>query len=187
MATTTSVTATELFRMADDSTRYELVSGELRMMSPAGWRHGELVFRLSVLLGDHVRRHQLGRCFGAETGFLLSRAPDTVLAPDIAFIHRDRLPTVEPQEAYWPGPPDLIVEVRSPRDNEASSTAKATSWLKAGGLLVWDVDPALRQVRVFLPETSPITYETDALLEGSELLPGFCCPVRDIFDETTSH
>lgn len=186
MTTTFPVTADELLRMKDSSARYELVAGEIRMMSPAGWRHGELVFRLSLIVGDHVKRHQLGRCFGAETGFLLQRNPDTVLAPDIAFIHSEHLPDTEPQDAYWPAAPDLIVEVRSPGDRNAQVAAKVETWLAAGGLMVWDVDPATRQVTVHRPDLAPIVLETEDELDGGELLPGFCCSVGKVFEDSAS-
>jgi Uma2 family endonuclease len=69
METKTVVTAEELFAKPDEGKRYELVSGELRMMSPSGWRHGEVVGNVHTLVGYHVRKHQLGKVFGAETGF----------------------------------------------------------------------------------------------------------------------
>ncbi len=81
MATTTPVTADELIRICDDSTRYELISGELHMMSPAGWRHGELVFRLSMLIGASTCLLNVV----SANGFHDPTKPRTVLATDIAF------------------------------------------------------------------------------------------------------
>ncbi|MCE9529651.1 MAG: Uma2 family endonuclease, partial [Planctomycetes bacterium] len=115
MAITTPTTAQDLLQLPSD-TRCELVAGELRMMSPAGWRYGEIVTRIGGLLWDHIRRHGLGKQFGAETGFVLSRDPDTVRGPDVAFIANENLPSHEPKEAFWPGAPDLAVEVLSPSD-----------------------------------------------------------------------
>ena len=93
MSTITYVTADELLALpAGKGKRYELVAGELRVTSPSGWRHGEVVDNLESLLGSFIRTHGLGRGFGAETGFLLKPNPDTVRAPDFAFIAKEHLP-----------------------------------------------------------------------------------------------
>ncbi|MCE9556808.1 MAG: Uma2 family endonuclease, partial [Planctomycetes bacterium] len=106
MSTITPVTADQLLKVhAND--RCELIAGEVRMMSPAGWKHGIIVQRLTILVGGYIEKHGLGVAFGAETGFLIARDPDTVRALDLAFIARENLPAIEPTEAYWPGAPDL--------------------------------------------------------------------------------
>jgi len=127
MSTSTLVTAEELYRRSGDGCRYELIAGDLQMMSPSGWRHGEIVGNLHTLLGSHIRELNLGSIFGAETGFVISRDPDTVRAPDIAFIAKANLPTTKPTEAYWPGGPDLAVEVLSPSDHPSQLPRR--SWL----------------------------------------------------------
>jgi Uma2 family endonuclease len=107
MSTTTYFTADELLALPMGmGKRYELVAGELRVMSPAGWRHGGVADNIGSLLGPYIREHDLGRGFGAETGFLLKRNPDTVRAPGYAFIVKGDLPAVEPSEAFWPGAPN---------------------------------------------------------------------------------
>ena len=52
--------------------------------------------------------------YAAETGFKLSTEPDTVRAPDVAFVSRERAEAVGEVEGYWTGAPDLAVEVISP-------------------------------------------------------------------------
>src|SRR5882757_5737652 len=104
MSTTTIITADELLALPTGmGKRYELVAGELRVMSPAGWRHGGVAGNVAALLGPYIRMHNLGRDFAAETGFLLKREPDTVRAPDFAFISKANLPASDPIEAFWPG------------------------------------------------------------------------------------
>ena len=85
------ITADELLEMPDDGFRYELVAGELRRRTPAGDAHGEIAATLSGLLFAHVRAHGLGRVYAAETGFRLATDPDTVRAPDVAFVRRERV------------------------------------------------------------------------------------------------
>ena len=103
MSVTTLITADELLRMPDDGSRYELVAGEIKKMPPPGWRHGRFAMRIGLMVGEFAKEHDLGDSFAAETGFLLARDPDTVRAPDYAFICKNHLPAKDPPEAYWPG------------------------------------------------------------------------------------
>ena len=108
-----SNTADELLRYPDDGFRYELVKGELKEMAPTGNEHGNLAMDFGTLLNVHVRANKLGKVYAAETGFKLSSDPDTVRAPDVAFISQRRLDEIGPVQGYWPGAPDLAVEVIS--------------------------------------------------------------------------
>lgn len=180
--TTTSVTAAQLSAMPHGGMRRELVAGELRMMSPSGWKHGKIVGWLHTQLGSHVQQHKLGIVFGAETGFLLSRQPDTVRAPDIAFIARKNLPSVEPTEDYWPGAPDLAVEVRSPRDTSSAVAEKVEAWLAAGCRLVWVVDPQKLTVTIHSSSGDAQVQVVDEKLDGGDVMAGFSCAVADIFE-----
>ncbi|MFH1267853.1 MAG: Uma2 family endonuclease [Planctomycetota bacterium] len=181
MSTTTRVTADQLLLMPDDGYRYELVAGELRKMVPAGWRHGAVGGNLHSLLGYHVMEHNLGRVLGADPGFLLSRDPDTVRAPDIAFISRKRLEGEVPKEAFWPGAPDLAVEVVSPGDTTGEVDEKVKSWLDAGARIVWVVNPKWQSVTVYRSATDIKTLTENQKLTGEDLVPGFSCRVGDIF------
>jgi len=181
MSISTPVTAEQLLRMPEDGCRYELVAGELRKMTPSGWKHGDVGGRLHALLGRHVLQDELGKIFFAETGFLLTRDPDTVRAPDIAFIHKDHLPTELPEEAFWPGAPDLAVEVVSPGDTFGEVDEKVQAWLDAGARMVWVVNPQGRNVTVYRSATDVKTLTPSDELSGEDVVPGFACRVGEIF------
>jgi len=181
MSTTTPVTADQLLRMPDDGYRYELVSGELRKMVPAGWMHGAIGGQLQGWLARHIQEQRLGRVFLADTGFLLARDPDTVRAPDIAFIHKDHLPTPEPEEAFWPGAPDLAVEVVSPGDTLGEIDEKVKAWLDAGAMMVWVVNPKWQNVTVYRSATEIKTLTKNGELDGEDVVRGFRCRIGDIF------
>ena len=180
MITATLMTADELLEMPE-SRWCELVEGELRKMTPAGWRHGAVVMRLAALLDRHVGEHNLGLVLTGEPGFLLARDPDTVRAPDIAFIRAERLAAAPPREAFWPGAPDLAVEVLSPGDTVKEVHDKALAWLDAGAALVWVVNPARRTVTAYRSVSDIETLTVGAELDGGELIPGFRCPIADLF------
>jgi Uma2 family endonuclease len=150
----------------------ELVRGEIAMMSPAGFEHGVITQRIAAFLHAHVAARQLGVVTAAETGFLLARAPDTVRAPDVAFVARARLPRGR-TVGFFEGAPDLAIEVLSPSETRdeaarARATAKISDWLAAGCIEVWSVDPGTRTVTVHTADGSfPIVGESGSVIFGS--------------------
>jgi Uma2 family endonuclease len=175
------VTADELLRLPRGRVRYELIRGELLTMSPAGSEHGTIIFRLSALIHHFISSKKLGLGFGAETGFLIQRNPDTVRAPDIAFVRADRIPVEGPPQGFWPGAPDLAVEVVSPGDTTREVDEKVAEWLQAGCRAVWIIDPHARTVSVHPAGGSSELLNAGQTLEGGSILPGFKCPVTEIF------
>jgi len=175
------MTAEELRFLPDDGKSYELIGGELIMMVPAGTRHGRIAMRLGSMIENHARQHNLGAVYAAETGFQIAHDPDTVRAADVAFVARERIPPEGEPDGYWAIAPDLVVEVASPSDSATHLQAKVTDWLQAGVRRVWVVYPDTRSVVVHEPSGRAITLGEEALLDGEDILPGFRCPVKEIF------
>jgi len=172
-----SVTAEELLAMPRGEP-CELIAGEIVMMTPPGYEHGDIALTIATLLRAHAGRNKLGKVLG-EVGFVLSRDPDTVRAPDVAFVRRDRQP--KERRKYFPGAPDLAVEVVSPSDRLADVDDKTQQWLDAGTPLVWVVWPVTRSVTVHRAGQAPrILHEQDAIT-GEDVLPGFECRVAEFF------
>jgi Uma2 family endonuclease len=174
-------TASELFGMPDDGFRYELVKGELRRMSPSGWRHGVVVVNVTLLLGQYVKTTKLGVCCGAETGFKIASDPDTVRAPDLGFVSRERIPGGGVPKTFWPGAPDLAVEVLSPGDTRREVDEKVADWLEAGARAVWVVNPKRLSVSVYRSMTDVTRLSEGDELDGGDVVPGFRCKVSEIF------
>lgn len=182
MSTTTQLmTAEELFEMPDDNFRYELVKGELRKMSPAGHAHGRIAIRLTVPLAQYVEEKGLGEVYAAETGFKLASNPDTVRAPDIGFVRQERVDEVGDSGSYFPGAPDLAVEVTSPGDTINEVEEKVQEWLEAGTPLVWVISPKLRAVTVYRSRTDIKVLTGDDMLDGLDVIPGFQHPIAGLF------
>jgi Uma2 family endonuclease len=176
------VTAEELFRMPDDGYWYELVQGRLIKMSPPGALHGVVGIRVQTALDQFVAQQQLGLVLPQDTGFKLASNPDTVRAPDAAFVRRDRIPSTGVPVGYWPGAPDLAVEVRSASDRRSDLRRKASEYLRHGARLVWVIDPTRRDVTVFRPGSAPRTLRSDDELDGEDVVPGFRLGVRRLFE-----
>lgn len=151
------------------------------MMGPAGPNHGDLANIIAYRLTDHVLKHKLGKVFAADTGFVISRHPDTVRAPDAAFVRTSRLMNA-PKRGFFNGPPDLAVEVVSPDDRAAEIRAKAKHWLEAGCLAVWVIDPPSRTLTVHLAEQSPRKLGMKDTLRAGEELPGFVLKIAQLFE-----
>ncbi|QEG33391.1 Uma2 family endonuclease [Bythopirellula goksoeyrii] len=182
MSTHTLTTADELLALPRGmGVRYELVLGELRTMSPTGWHHGSIVSKLHVRLAAYVDANNLGMMFGAETGFRLSSDPDTVRAPDIAFVAKENVPVKLLDEGFWPGAPDLAVEVLSPSDRTGEVNEKIDAWLKAGCVAVWIVDPKLETVTTHHPHRDIQVNAAGESMSDDIVLPGFSCAVKDLF------
>jgi Uma2 family endonuclease len=173
------ITADDLLRTPDLG-RCELVRGELIRMTPAGYEHGSIIVNICTPLAIFVTQGGLGRVSGAETGFHIAHDPDTVRAPDVAFVAAGRLPSPLPK-GFFPGPPDLAVEVVSPDDRDSQVMAKVRSWLDAGCRVVWLVDSRRGTVRVFLGQSPEQVLRLSDTLSGEPLLPGFFLAVAEIF------
>jgi Uma2 family endonuclease len=175
------MTADELWRLPDDGQRHELVAGELRTIAPSSGKHGWVGSNVSAPLAQYVRAHKLGLVFQAETGFLLAREPDTVRAPDVAFVRRERALAVGDREGYWPGAPDLAVEVVSPHDRYTEVDDKVAEWLAHGALMVLVVNPRRHTVAVHRPGQAVRVLTESDVLDGEDVVPGWTLPVRDVF------
>lgn len=176
-----SYTAEELLRMPNDDARRELVGGEIRTMTPAGNEHGYLALRIGRMLGNHVEENDLGRTYAAETGFKIASNPDTVRAPDVAFVSRERLGEVGSVEGFWPGAPDLAVEVVSPNDTHAKVVEKSLAWLDAGCRMVLVAEPVRKVVTVYRSKEDIRILTKDETVDGADVVPGWRLPVSEIF------
>jgi Uma2 family endonuclease len=182
MSTTSALmTADELFLMKDDGFRYELVKGELVRMPLHVSEHGATVVNIGIPLGHFVKANKLGVVFGAETGFKIATDPDTVRAPDLAFVHRDRIPEGGLPKAFWVGAPDLAVEVISPGDTYTEVEEKVSEWLDAGARMVIVANPRNRTLKVYRSHTDVIVLTVSDELTCGDIIPGFACKVSEFF------
>lgn len=175
------VTAEELPRLPGDGTRRELVRGEIRRGPLAGHVQGRVIANVGASLHRHVREHDLGTVYAAGTGFKVSSNPDTVRAPDVAFVRRERVEEIGKVEGYWPDAPDFVVEVVSPNDSYTGLEEKVADWLRAEARMVVVVEPRGRTVSVWRSRTEiEVLTEADRL-DGGDVVPGWRSPVAEVF------
>jgi len=181
MTITHLITAGELESMGSDA-RFELIQGVLHEMSPSSFDSSRVLSRIALAMGGYVEAHRLGEVTFAEAGFVLERDPDSVVAPDIAFIQTERLRLAPQGQGYFPAAPDLIVEVISPTDEPLEIRRKQALYDRVGIPLVWWIDPKRRTATVHAPDR-PVRRlgETDEL-EGESIVPGFSLQLAKLFD-----
>jgi Uma2 family endonuclease len=181
MATTHRVwTAEQVLHASSELGRCELVRGELIMMTPGGFEHGWIAMEIGRAIANFVDQRGLGIVTGAETGFHIAHDPDTVRAPDAGFIRAQRVPAAR-MRGFFQGPPDLAVEVVSPGDRPKEVLGKVHSWLDAGSLAVWVVDPDARTVTLYRSRSDVRILQAGDEIVDADLLPGFALPVAAVF------
>lgn len=173
------MTAEELLKTYIPDKRIELIQGVLLVREPGGYVHGRVTMNLTARLVLHLERFPTGQLIAAETGFVLGRGPDTVRAPDIAYIRQDRLPDPD-LGGFAELAPDLVVDVLSPEDRTRAIQEKAGHWLRAGTLLVWVVDPRRQTTHIYRNDGTEEFVGAEGTLRGEDILPGFSCPLKAI-------
>jgi Uma2 family endonuclease len=179
MLASSPVTAEELLRLSHPGKQVELVRGEVVVREPPAAWHGGISNNVAFRLTAFVRELELGAVFGQDTGFQIAADPDTVRAPDVAFVRAERVVEI-PRRSYPRIAPDLVVEVLSPDDRPGDVLAKIGEWLDAGVSLVWVLDPGAAQARVHRPNGSLDLLGATDELDGEDVLPGFRCRVTEL-------
>jgi Uma2 family endonuclease len=176
------MTADDLLRLPEIDRRYELIDGVLYERPFNGIEHGFVVSGISFRLGLFLDRHAEvgGELCAGGTGFWLRRDPDTVLAPSLSYVAKERLVRVW-VDGYPELAPDLVVEVVSPNDTASEIQRKTDEWLQAGARLVWVLYPATRSAMVYRTDGTAQLLHPDDTLTGEPVLPGFTCRLGDLF------
>lgn len=174
------MTAEQLEHLEIPGKSTELVRGRLVVREPPGSYHGKIAGRLMTRVGPFVEAHQLGEVFGQDTGFKIASNPDTVRAPDLAFLGHERMARVA-RRGYAAVAPDLVAEILSPEDRPGEVRTKIAEWMNAGVRLAWELDPDRRIAHVHRPDGSVSLVNADGALDGETVLPGFRCELKDLY------
>ena len=141
-------TADELLQMPDDGMRYELVRGELLMMSPAGAGTGGVRRGSRGCWIRTPRRPTAVWCLALRRASW-SLTTRTRFVRQTPRFSEERFEAVGDTEKYWPGAPDFAAEVISPKDTFHEVQTKALEWLAAGTIIVLVLDPDQQTATVY--------------------------------------
>jgi Uma2 family endonuclease len=177
-------TEAELQALPEDGFIHEVVNGELVMSPMNNWFHGRICIRLSAALHTYSIAHRLGAVLDSSTGFWMFNR--NCRAPDVSFVPKSRLAALgfKPNETrFFPGAPDLAVEVLSENNTRAEIDERLKDFFASGTQIAWVIDPELQRVEVCHSLTKRQLIGSGGLLEGEHLLPGFKLPIADLFKE----
>jgi Uma2 family endonuclease len=159
--------------------RHELIDGELVVSPPPGLRHQTVSSNVVFALELHVRATNAGRVSTAPTGIQL--APDNVLIPDACFVAADRVPATASK--YLSEPPDLVVEILSPRTRRRDQGAKRELYARFGVREYWIVDPTARRITILSlagNRYASLPLSADGAIQ-SRVLPGLRLHLEEVF------
>ncbi|MHB8628048.1 MAG: Uma2 family endonuclease [Aggregatilineales bacterium] len=172
-------TVADLETMSDDGTRRELIEGELIEMPGAKPDHNLVAFVMAKLLDTFASKIQSGLVI-PELGCQLTRNPDTLLFPDVAYISFERLGNHDMRE-YITVAPDLAIEIISPSNRCKEIEDKIDWYLEYGARLIWVVYTRSRKVHVYSTDKPFQVVKRDGVLDGGDVLPGFSLKLVDLF------
>jgi len=181
--TARKLTAEEFFYLPDspDGPKQELVKGVVVTTPARGFEHGKVKGNVAFHLFEHVKPIKLGTVV-FSTGVVTERDDDTVRGPDVSFYSKKRVPLGRRIVKYADVSPDLCVEVVSPSNTKRELRDKTKEYFAAGVKLVWIVDPEDRSVTVLTSPNQGTTFYEPSELTGGDVLPGFSCPIADLFE-----
>jgi Uma2 family endonuclease len=173
------VTAEEFVRMSFD-VPVELVRGEIVDMPPADQAHGCVCGNVFFAISAWARQSKTGLTTANDSGVITERDPDTVRGTGVCYFSNDRIPGGKFDRRTIDLVPNVCVEVLSESDRWRYVHRKIDEYLERGVNEVWAVDPRKRHVQVFRADEPPVTFAESSELT-SEQLPGFRCPVAELF------
>ena len=177
-------TEAELEALPEDGYIHEVVDGELIMSPKNDFYHGDICSRLLAALLNYNETHRLGAVLDSSTGFWMKNR--NCRAPDISFVTKARLRTLgfkRSTRSFFPGGPDLAVEVLAPSNTRAEIDARLKDFFASGTQIAWVIHPDERFVEVCHSLTQRAIFGPGASLEGGQVLPGFQYPIADLFKE----
>ena len=164
--------------------RYEIIDGELYISGQPHYYHQLACTIAGSLLQEWGIQTSRGVSVGAP-GIIF--ADDETVAPDVVWCSYERLEKVLREDGKLHAAPELVIEVLSPgsanekRDHEAKLKLYSRRGVEEYWILDWMIGRAeiyrRKQRRLRLIET---LNKSDTL--KSPLLPGFACPVAELFE-----
>jgi len=177
---TKKFTIEEFLALPNDGTRYELVEGELLEMPGASELHSRISNRLSYYLTGFVLTNKLGEVSNSDARYAIFPGSETVRMADVSFVQTDRVTRGVVTMNFAP---DLAVEVLSESNGAIEIEKKAKAYLRAGGVLVWVINPEEQEVYIYRAgELQRQTLTVTDELRGDPVLPGFKLPVSPLFE-----
>ena len=168
-------------RLAEGDRWIELIDGHLIRLNPPDEIHGDVVRNLSHPLAK-VAKSLPDLCVCFELPIVISRKPAIIRCPAISCFqsaHRFE----ETEKLLTDSRPGLVIEVASTSDRREGMSDRVSSYLDAGIVGVWVIDPVTRHVHQFVSGRGGTMLKENELLNGAPILPGLQLPVASLFQQ----
>ncbi|MBA4181023.1 MAG: hypothetical protein C0506_10585 [Anaerolinea sp.] len=178
MTTPVRVSLDDFLAMEETKPYLELVDGEVIPKAMPNADHSAIVFELNRRLGNYLIESREGR--GDTELRNIERGEERVYLPDVSVTRKGRFPKDAhrgPVEVH----PDLAIEVLSPDDRASRVAEKIDFYLRSGVSLVWVVDPELRTLTEYRPDSAPRTFRSGASVSAQPVLSAFTLDVAALF------
>ncbi|NJM67273.1 MAG: Uma2 family endonuclease [Acaryochloris sp. RU_4_1] len=161
--------------------RLELTKdGELIVMAPAGGESSEKNFDLAMEVGIWNRQSDLGRAFDSSCGYDFTTFGGGKLSPDVSWIEKSRLESVE-IVGFIPVVPDFVIELRSGTDNLKPLQEKMQEYQRLGVKLGLLINPKNKQVEVYRPGQDTVVLDAPSAIDCGEVMPSFVLSMSRIW------
>lgn len=155
------VTTDEYLRMPETVLPQELVWGVVRDAPAPTPGHQWAVGQMFLALQKHVEEHAFGRVWVSPIDVVLDRDQDLVVQPDAIVVSEARLGMVT--DRVW-GPPDLVIEVLSPRPRIGALNERIAWFAQYGVRECWLVNQDEYTIEV-------VTFSAGAVAERRVFQP----------------
>lgn len=133
----------DIYRLPEGG--YEIIDGERRDITPAGFEHGNIEGKLYELLTRHLKGK--GHVAVGEVGILISKNPLRLRAADVVYISKEKAP--ERPKGMLETPPDLVIEIISESNTAWEMMGKVKDYLSIGVERVALIDPLTQTISLY--------------------------------------
>jgi Uma2 family endonuclease len=175
---TERMTARQYIDHPHSERKSDLINGVFIMAQPAAFVHECLLSLFVTTMGNFVSSKHLGKVMGSRLAYRLSE--ENVFQPDVSFIRADRVHLA--RTVYFPGPPDIAVEIVSPSSRHYDEVEKRVNYGRYGVQEYWLINP-MDETAVFLARMDGewVPIPADEGIVRSQVLDGFWLKLDWIF------
>jgi Uma2 family endonuclease len=179
---TLRVTHEEFEKLCQDNPDrvFELTAtGELIVMTPAGWESSEKNLDLATDVNLWNRQAKLGRAFDSSGGFTLPNG--AIRSPDVTWIEKSKLVDIPAGVKFPQVVPDFVIELRSDTDRMPKLREKMEEYRSNGVRLGLLIDPQDRRVEIYRQGEEPEILESPTAIDCSGVMPDFILDLSRIW------
>ena len=174
------LTVEEYKNLPETGPRYQLIAGDLHMAPAPNRFHQDISRNLQGALDRYLETNPIGVLYNAPFDVYLTNTD--VFQPDLLVVLNPNRSILT--DAGAEGPPDLVVEILSPKTRQLDLVNKKRVYARLGVKELWIIDPEPGTIAIHRFEENQldpvrVLFPHDTLT--SPLLPGFSLKAASVF------